>query len=179
MEDLVGRALNFATKAHERQKRKFGDRPYIVHPIGVSEFVAMVKQSDLNKDMLIAVALLHDVVEDTEFKREDISSLFDYRVADLVAELTNDKQLANFEGKAIYLLKKMVGMSSYALVIKLADILHNLIDCDEADPEFKIKFIKRTAYIVDRIEGLRPITSSQITLLEMIRRKLKEYANND
>lgn len=166
-EDIIQRAINFATHAHRDQKRKFGDRPYITHPINVAEFVAILKDSS-NADILIAAAILHDVIEDTEFNYDQILMLFGYKVADLVEELTNDKELAKFEGKELYLLKKMVGMSSYALAVKLCDILHNLTDLREADAEFRRNFIKRASYCTQRIGLCRPLTDTHNKLLKAI-----------
>lgn len=173
-EDLVNRALNFAAKAHENQHRKFNGEPYIVHPIGVAEFVALVKQSSRNKDMLLAVALLHDILEDTLLTYEEVKKLFGYQVADLVVELTSDKELAKFEGKGPYLLKKMIAMSSYALVIKLADILYNMLDLQRATGLFRAQFIDRTEYILRYLPRYRKLTATHEKLIKMIKRKLKE-----
>ena len=173
MEDLIQRALNFAAKAHETQKRKFNNQPYIIHPIGVAEFVALSKESK-NKDILLAVAILHDVIEDTAFDYKTIEFLFGYKVADLVKELTNNKKLAKLEGKKDYLLRKMIGMSSYALVIKLADILHNLIDLKNTPETFRNNFINRTMFIIEQLPQYRMITSSQKKLIKMIQIKLIE-----
>lgn len=174
MENIVGRAINFATKAHENQRRKFGDRPYIVHPIGVAEFVAVTKLSK-NKDILLAVAILHDIIEDTEYNKNDIFKLFGQLVADLVDELTSDKLAIKLIGKKEYLLQKMIGMSSYALVIKLADMLYNLLDCNGADDKFKLEIIERTKFLIFNLEKYRQLTPTHNRLIKMIKLKLDEY----
>lgn len=174
MENIVDRAINFATKAHENQRRKFGDRPYIVHPIGVAEFVAITKLSK-KKDLLLVVAILHDIIEDTEYNKSDILKLFGKFVADLVEELTSDKLAIKLIGKKEYLLQKMIGMSSYALVIKLADVLYNLLDCNCADDKFKSNIVDRTKFLIFNLEKYRQLTPTHYKLIKMITIKLEEY----
>ncbi|OON85891.1 hypothetical protein BXO88_09655 [Oribacterium sp. C9] len=82
-------AMNFAAFAHRKQMRKGVDIPYIIHPIECSMIVASITQDE---DVVIA-ALLHDVIEDTEFGYEDIKERFGQRVADLVQGETEDKRL--------------------------------------------------------------------------------------
>ena len=80
MNDLVERAIRYATEAHGDQKRKFTDEPYITHPIAVMEIVKTVAHT---KEML-AAAVLHDVIEDTGRSYDDIYYYFGDIVADLV-----------------------------------------------------------------------------------------------
>ncbi|ETP72280.1 guanosine polyphosphate synthetase/pyrophosphohydrolase [Lachnospiraceae bacterium JC7] len=81
-------AMNFAAYAHRKQMRKGVDIPYIIHPIECSMIVSSITQDE---DVIIA-ALLHDVIEDTEFGYEDIRERFGSRVADLVQGETEDKR---------------------------------------------------------------------------------------
>jgi GTP pyrophosphokinase len=119
--------------------------------------------------------LLHDVLEDTRFTYADIHKLFGYKVASLVEELTNDPKLVKMHGKAEYLLQKMVGMTSYALVIKLADTLHNLEDIDTAEEKFRKKFIKRVAYIMDNLGQYRILSKTHLKLIALIKIKLEQF----
>lgn len=84
---LVIRALFFARQAHEaiRQRRKYTNEPYWLHPLSVARRVAAV----VSDETVIAAALLHDVVEDTPVTLAQIEDLFGPRVARLVEELTN------------------------------------------------------------------------------------------
>ncbi len=176
MEDIIQRALNFAEKAHQNQKRKFTGEKYISHPINVAEFIAITKMSR-QKDLLIAVAILHDVIEDTDYNYDDIKKLFGYKVADLVLELTNDKKLVSMQGKAEYLLNKMIGMTPYALCIKLADILSNMIGLNDTAPTFKKKFLKRVSYIIKELPTYRFLTDTHLRIIHMINIKLKELSD--
>ena len=85
MKDLVKRAAEFATSAHEGQVRKYTGVPYIVHPIEVMEIVKTVDHDD----EMLAAALLHDVVEDCGVTIEDIVKEFGSDVASLVSALTD------------------------------------------------------------------------------------------
>lgn len=87
MTDLISRALDLATKAHAGQKRKHYDMPFIVHPIRVAGYVAAHEIG--KEESHIAIALLHDVVEDTERSYQDIFDLFGMYVAFGVKQLTN------------------------------------------------------------------------------------------
>lgn len=122
----VNRALLFSSKAHESQIRKSGE-PYIIHPIAVSIILAKQKSPS---EVLVS-ALLHDVVEDTEYTYDDISENFSSEVADVVEGVT---KLGNIEGftydqiqaenhrKIIISAAKDIRV----ILIKLADRLHNM-----------------------------------------------------
>lgn len=88
MGKLLNDAILFATKAHDGQKRKGNDIPYILHPL---ETVAIVG-SMTNDEHVLAAAVLHDVVEDTKFTIEDIRNLFGERVAFYVAAESENKR---------------------------------------------------------------------------------------
>ena len=81
-------AMNFAAFAHRKQMRKGVDIPYIIHPIECSMIVASITEDE---DVIIA-ALLHDVIEDTEYGYEEIKERFGSRVAELVQGETEDKR---------------------------------------------------------------------------------------
>ena len=81
-------ALQFASHAHRKQMRKGSDVPYIIHPIECSMIVASITEDE---DVIIA-ALLHDVIEDTDYGYEDIKNRYGKRVADLVQNETENKR---------------------------------------------------------------------------------------
>lgn len=87
MEDIVKRALDFAYSAHSNGKRKGSGLPYIFHPIEVANIVATLTD---DKE-IIAAALLHDVVEDTDRTIDDIKYEFGRRVAAIVADESENK----------------------------------------------------------------------------------------
>jgi guanosine-3',5'-bis(diphosphate) 3'-pyrophosphohydrolase len=128
--DLVGRAHEVATRAHDGQFRASGE-PYIVHPVAVAKIVA-----DLGLDMVsVAAALLHDAVEDTTVTTAEIEEEFGPAVAGIVEGVTKLDRL-RFDSKeaqqAATVRKMLIAMASdwRVLVIKLADRLHNLRTID-------------------------------------------------
>ena len=108
------RAYKFALKAHRGQTRKDGTM-YIHHPV---EVATIVNGHTDDNDTVIA-AMLHDVIEDTEYTYEDIKIEFGERVADLVRQVTKDSK-GEFHIR-----------SGQAFLIKLADIIHNLSDSED------------------------------------------------
>ena len=173
----VKTASKFAEDAHKDQKRKGGD-PYFIHPDAVAKIVHEVKKSD-HIAHLIAAAYLHDVVEDTDYSIEQIRHVFGEIVGGLVDELTSDKEKIEISGKEEYLIDKMIGMTSWALVIKLADRLHNLSDFkdimngdDEKRKKWAKKYAEQTRSIMDEIEWYRDLSDTQLNLVNKIRHKL-------
>ena len=123
---LIGRAYDVAAKMHEGQLRKSGE-PYLIHPIAVVKILA---ELGMDEDTLVA-GLLHDVVEDTEYTKEQLVEEFGDEVALLVDGVTKIGSLAyeNKEERQAETLRKMfLAMSKdiRVLIIKLADRLHNL-----------------------------------------------------
>lgn len=84
---IINEAVAFANNAHKDQVRKFGKTPYILHPL---EVAAIASSMTLDEDVICA-AILHDTVEDTDVKIEEIKEKFGQRVADLVMSETEDK----------------------------------------------------------------------------------------
>ena len=164
----------FAADKHAGQTRSGGE-PYIGHPVRVANTIEKYKQSH-NLDALIAAAYLHDTVEDTDTTHEDLEKLFGGLVASLVKELTSDKEQIAKMGKTEYLSKKMAhDMSSYALVIKLADRLDNVKDIATAKtPAWRAKYRSETERILDYIEQNRTLSGTHKKLIGLIRDKLKE-----
>jgi GTP pyrophosphokinase len=95
--DQIQKAFEFANEAHKGVRRRSGE-PYILHPIAVAKIV--VSNIGLGYKSIIA-ALLHDVVEDTDYTVEDLSSLFGEKVATLVDGLTKIKTVLDNEDKAV------------------------------------------------------------------------------
>lgn len=172
-EKLYEKALVVATRAHKSQVRKSNGLPYIFHPIMVMFIVMKVKKST-NMLLLGIVALLHDVYEDCPgWTLERIAKEFGLKVAALVEELSSDpKELARL-GKREYLSRKMIGMSSYALVIKLADRFHNTSDLKEMKESFRNNYIDETNYILaNLLASDRKLTTSHKKLIRMIKKNL-------
>ncbi len=127
MEKLL-HAIRYATDKHAGQLRHGSGEPYVTHTIAVSYIVAAYKGRSSRLAELLMAAVLHDCLEDTDATFAELAEKFTPLVASLVLELTNDAEKMAKMGKLEYQTKKLLGMSSYALVIKLADRLHNISD---------------------------------------------------
>lgn len=124
--ELIYKAFNLANEAHKNQKRVSG-YPYIMHPVHVATTVAKLKL-DIES---VCAALLHDVVEDTDYTTEDIKNLFGPNIAELVDGVTKlDKiEISSSEERHMENLRKMfLAMANdiRVIIIKFADRLHNL-----------------------------------------------------
>lgn len=167
------KALRFATKAHKGQTRRSGE-PYITHPKDVARFVKQFKQSN-NLDALIQAAYLHDTIEDTNTTYEDLVKQFGGLVADMVKELTSDKEAIEALGKGEYIANKMAKMSSWALVVKLADRLANVQDIDSQPSEFQKRYANQTKQAIERLRNDRYLSSTHNEIISAIEDKIKEY----
>ncbi|WP_299190073.1 RelA/SpoT family protein [uncultured Aquimarina sp.] len=145
---LIRQAFDIAVDAHKDQRRKSGEA-YIFHPIAVAKIVA----SEIGLDATsIAAALLHDVVEDTEYTLVDIEQMFGDTVARIVDGLTKisslkkDKDISlqaeNFR-KMLLTLNDDVRV----IIIKIADRLHNMQTMDAMRPDKQVKIASETLYI--------------------------------
>lgn len=163
---LLEKAIFFATEKHKGQLRKESGLPYIVHPLAVMTILNEIKRSN-NAILIAIVCLLHDVVEDCDVTLEEIAKEFGHGVASIVGELTSDKIEIARIGKKQYLAHKMLGMSSYALRIKLADRLHNV---QNITPEHYSK-IEETKYILSSLKN-RKLTPTHKKLVKLIEKKI-------
>ena len=173
LNESVVDVAKYATQKHKGQTRS-GGLPYITHPMQVANNIMKYKASH-NLDALVKAALLHDTIEDTDTTHEDLEKLFGGLVASLVKELTSDKKEINKVGKTEYLAKKMVQMSSYALVIKLADRLDNVSDIKTAKtPAWRQKYKRETETILKKLEKERKLSNTHKKIIKAIKDKLSE-----
>ncbi len=146
--EIIEKAFRFAKAAHKGVRRRSGE-PYILHPVAVAGIV--IKELGLGSTSICA-ALLHDVVEDTEFTKEDIEANFGPKIASIVEGLTKisggifgDKaslQAENFR-------KLLLSMSTdiRVVLIKMADRLHNMRTLGSMRPEKQYKIAGETLYV--------------------------------
>jgi len=158
---------------HDGQFRKFNGQEYAHHPAAVAKIVRSVKSSR-NKDKICIAALLHDTVEDCDVTLDDIRNDFGEMVSSIVYELTSDDEKIKEMGKDNYLLHKMLRMTSYALVIKLADRLHNCSDLENGSEKFRVKYVKETRFILDGMNG-RYLSNTHKKLINMIDREISKF----
>jgi (p)ppGpp synthase/HD superfamily hydrolase len=167
---MYKRALALATVQHAGQIRKFSGEAYVNHPIRVAQIVLKYKESR-EIDILRVAALLHDVVEDSDMTIEEISEEFGLHIASIVEELTTDSRVSKKE-KGNHLCDKTVHMTSWALVIKLADRLDNVSDLRHTSKQFRQSYIKETRKIISHLIAVRSYLS--MTHLQLVHEILKE-----
>ena len=146
--EIITKAFNFANQAHKGIKRRSGE-PYIMHPIAVASIVC--HEIGLGSTSICA-ALLHDVVEDTDYTVEDIENIFGPKIAQIVDGLTKisggifgdraSAQAENFK-------KLLLTMSNdiRVILIKIADRLHNMRTLGSMLPNKQYKIAGETLYI--------------------------------
>ena len=136
-----------AGKAHEGQFRKYSGMPYIVHPIEVATIVQTVEHSD----EMIAAALLHDVVEDTDYSFEDIAKEVSPEVADLVKGLTDVSSPQDGNRKVRKAIDKdhLAEQNAEVQTIKLADVISNSQDIKANDPKFAKVYIEEMKALLE------------------------------
>ncbi len=145
--EVIKKAYLFASKAHGTEKRKSGE-PYILHPIAVAKIVS--EEIGL-RTRSIASALLHDVVEDTEYTLEDIEKEFGQQIRDIVDGLTkitvviegdSSLQASTFRKLLLTLVDDV-----RVILIKLADRLHNMRTLQALTRKKQIKIASETLYL--------------------------------
>ncbi|MEL0185754.1 MAG: RelA/SpoT family protein [Flavobacteriaceae bacterium] len=146
--DLIRNALDIAIDAHKDQYRKSGE-PYIFHPISVAKIVAEKIGLDANS---IAAALLHDVVEDSEYNIEKIKSVFGEKIARIVEGLTKISKLkkdkiVSIQSENFRKMLLTLNDDVRVILIKIADRLHNMRTMDSMSYEKQIKISSETLYI--------------------------------
>jgi len=145
---FVRKAFNVAVDAHKDMRRRTGE-PYIYHPLEVAHIVAA--DIGLGKTS-IACALLHDVVEDTDYSLKDIENLFGITVARIIDGLTKIKDIFDHSSSSIQAenFKKMLLTLSddvRVILIKLADRLHNMRTLDAMPPDKQLKIASETNFL--------------------------------
>ena len=144
--EAVDKAFYFAVEAHKDQRRRSGE-PYIYHPIEVATIAA--HDIGLGRTSIIC-ALLHDVVEDTQYTLDDIREMFGEKVERVVDGLTKFDNLEGAESAQAENFKKVISSLSYdirVVLIKLSDRLHNMRTLDSMPKHKQLKIASETTYI--------------------------------
>ena len=156
---LLLKALAFAAHKHRDQRRKDAEAsPYINHPIALAD--VLVNEGGVTDVEVLCAALLHDTVEDTDTTHEELANAFGSRVARIVAEVTDDKDLAKEERKRLQI-EHAARLSTEAKLVKLADKICNVRDVAKHPPAHW-DFARRREYfdwarrVVDGLRGAHP-----------------------
>jgi GTP pyrophosphokinase len=144
---LLKKAYAVSTDAHLNQKRA-SNEPYITHPLTVAGILADMKVDEIS----IAAALLHDVIEDSQYSREDLNKLFGSEISDIVWGVTKISKISEVDvedAQAETLKKMIIAMTAdvRVILIKLADRLHNIRTLAHLSPEKQIKIARETLEI--------------------------------
>ena len=144
---LIRKAFDIALDAHKDQRRKTGE-PYIYHPIEVAKIVA--KEIGLGATS-IACALLHDVIEDSDYTYDDIKKIFGEKIANIVDGLTKisimNHQNISVQSENYRKLLLTLSEDFRVILIKIADRLHNMRTLDSMAPDKQKKIASETVYI--------------------------------
>ncbi|MDE6634627.1 MAG: RelA/SpoT family protein, partial [Bacteroidaceae bacterium] len=189
--DLITQAFNFARQAHKGVKRLSGE-PYIMHPIAVAQIVS--EEIGLGSTSICA-ALLHDVVEDTDYTVQDIQNIFGPKIAQIIDGLTKisggifgDKASAQAENFKKLLLTMSEDIR--VILIKISDRLHNMRTLGSQLPNKRYKIAGETLYIYAPLAyrlGLNKIKEELEDLsfchehpeeYSLIKQRLEEMDNN-
>jgi GTP pyrophosphokinase len=180
--DLIKKAYVFSSKVHQGQIRKSGE-PYLVHPLEVAGLLADLKLDEAS----IVAGLLHDTIEDTLAKPEEIKELFGSEVLDLVEGVTKlgtlqSSQNASIEEKQAENFRKMlVAMAKdiRVILVKLADRTHNMRTLEHMKPESQQRIAQETLDIYAPLANRLGIQWIKIELEDLAFRYLKpgEYSD--
>ncbi|MCP4909869.1 MAG: bifunctional (p)ppGpp synthetase/guanosine-3',5'-bis(diphosphate) 3'-pyrophosphohydrolase [Bacteroidetes bacterium] len=144
---LVRKAFRLAADAHKDMRRKSGE-PFILHPISVAIIAA--KDIGLGRTSIIS-ALLHDTIEDTEMRLEDIGNQFGKEVANIIDGLTkiNEISISNSTAQAETIKKLLFTLSDdvRVILIKLADRVHNMRTLESLPRDKQLRVVSETQYI--------------------------------
>ena len=155
---IITAAKMLAGEAHKGQTRKYSGLPYIIHPVEVATIV----EEAGGTDEMIAAALLHDVIEDTDFTYEDIAEKTSPEVADLVQGLTEVSKPEDGNRKVRKALDRdfLAEQSPEVQTIKYADVISNTKDIKVYDPKFA------EVYVAEMKELLKVIDKGDSALYE-------------
>nr|WP_172686780.1 HD domain-containing protein [Rickettsia endosymbiont of Ixodes pacificus]AKS10342.1 hypothetical protein REIP_p205 [Rickettsia endosymbiont of Ixodes pacificus] len=161
----IKQAIYYAKKYHGNQKRK-SEEPYYSHPL---EVAYMILDWSLDSEIIIA-ALLHDIVEDTEFSLEKITFLFNHNISQLVAKVTNLNDsfyMYRLTEEELILKLTYNEQSRKAILIKLVDRLHNLRTIQYISRVKQIKKANETVRIYIPLAKYLGITEIENELIEL------------
>jgi GTP diphosphokinase / guanosine-3',5'-bis(diphosphate) 3'-diphosphatase len=160
---LLLRAIAFAAEKHRLQRRKDAEAsPYINHPIALADLLA--NEAEVVRADVLAAAILHDTVEDTETTLSELTVHFGADISGIVAEVTDDKSLPKAERKRLQI-EHAPAASPEAQLVKLADKICNLRDLQLRPPaswsiERKREYFDWSKAVVDGIRARHAVLSA-------------------
>jgi guanosine-3',5'-bis(diphosphate) 3'-pyrophosphohydrolase len=155
---LIG-ALSFAADKHRNQRRKDKEAsPYINHPIALARILSV--EGGVDDGVVLCAAVLHDTIEDTETRYDELAGQFGREIADVVLEVTDDKALPKAERKQLQI-EHAPNLSRAAKLVKLADKIANVRDVADHPPaewplERRREYFDWAKRVVDGLRGTHP-----------------------
>jgi guanosine-3',5'-bis(diphosphate) 3'-pyrophosphohydrolase len=158
MDSLLLTAIKFASEKHMLQRRKgCNDIPYINHTISVA-YTLQVTAGE-NDQVLLAAAILHDILEDTDTTENQLTELFGKEVCSIVKEVTDDMTLT-YDDRKRFQIKKAPTLSQKAKLIKIADKISNIHDILTTPLTWsnrrKRKYVEWSEKVVEGCRGINP-----------------------
>jgi guanosine-3',5'-bis(diphosphate) 3'-pyrophosphohydrolase len=153
--EIVLQAAAFAAEKHRNQRRKDEEAsPYINHPI---QLAYILVQAGIEDPVVLAAALLHDTIEDTNTTHDELEIVFGHEIANIVTECSDDKGLGKLERKQAQI-DHAAKISHKARLVKLADKIANVSDIEGAPPagwslERKREYFDWSKKVVDQMRG--------------------------
>lgn len=168
--NILTTAIKFATKAHGGQKRKYTGEPYINHPKNVAKIILDNVKKDV-PNTILAAAVLHDVVEDTDVTIEDIGRNFGQKVMQYVAEVTDVSKPEDGNRKVRKAIDRdhLAKASKWGQTIKLADLIDNTDSIVRHDKDFA------EVYMAEKRVLLEILTKGDKTLYKIASKIVKDY----
>jgi GTP diphosphokinase / guanosine-3',5'-bis(diphosphate) 3'-diphosphatase len=160
---IILAASAFAAHKHRDQRRKGADAsPYINHPIAVANVLA--NEAGITDPTILAAALLHDTIEDTDTTAQELEAEFGPQIATIVLEVTDDKSLPKQERKRLQI-EHAATISERAKFVKLADKICNVRDMSRSPPvdwslERRADYFSWAKRVVDQMRGVSPVLES-------------------
>jgi guanosine-3',5'-bis(diphosphate) 3'-pyrophosphohydrolase len=157
---IVLAASAFAAHKHRDQRRKGADAsPYINHPIAVANVLA--NEAAITDPTVLAAALLHDTIEDTDTTIEELEAAFGPKIAAIVVEVTDDKALDKPVRKQLQI-EHAATLSQAAQFVKFADKICNIRDMSRSPPvdwsfERQAEYFAWAKQVVDQMRGVSPV----------------------
>ncbi len=157
---IVLAASAFAAHKHRDQRRKGADAsPYINHPIAVANVLA--NEAGITDPAILAAALLHDTIEDTDTTVEELEGEFGTGIASIVVEVTDDKALDKPVRKQLQM-EHAATLSRPAQLVKIADKICNIRDMRRSPPvdwsfERRVEYFGWAKQVVDQMRGVSPV----------------------
>ena len=164
----IRKAFTFALEAHKEMRRRSGE-PYILHPLEVA--LITTKEIGLQSTSIIA-ALLHDVVEDTDYNLQDIKHIFGEKVSKIIDGLTKISgiydQTSTAQAETIRKILLTLSEDVRVILIKLADRLHNMRTLDSMPLEKQMKISSETEYIYAPLAHRLGLNAIKIELEDLV-----------